>query len=322
MKIDTHRHLGGSIPVYWVWDTIKELGLKHLAETEEEVSAAMTFKKHEPRTFHNFLDKFRILDHIPWTEELIDTSVRAVCDGLKSEGVGYCWLDFSINKYMDALSWHKTEAIKFIRDSFERHFKGGVGLVLSLKYEAPKASQRQYADLIEDPATADCLVGIDLVGNEAYFDSRFYKPIFEKWNKAGKMTRAHVAESQGAQNGLLAMIDLNVTNIAHGLKMAYHQEYLDMARDKDITFDLGVSSNYFTGVWEEANNHPVVTMLNNGNKVTLGTDDPVQCSTTLDQEFDNVAKNYQITQTQCVVMRTIALANCSKYQPVLSNCQP
>ncbi len=199
MKIDTHLHLGGSIPVSFVWETIRELGLKHLAESYDDVLCQMTFCPGEHRTFHRFLDKFRILDELPWTPDLIDGSVKAVCDYLGDQGIDYAWMDFSINKYMK-IGWHKHEAVQFIHDSFARHRPGGVGLILSIKYESMVASQRQYAKLIEHELAAKCLIGIDLVGDEEHFSAGFYEPLFRDWNAAGKVTRAHVGESQAKEN--------------------------------------------------------------------------------------------------------------------------
>lgn len=278
----------------------------------EEVQAAMTFLEGEPYGFHRFLDKFRILDRIKWNEDLIDGSIRAICQELESELVDYCWLDFSINKYMEPMNWHKKEAIQFIYNAFEKYRPGQVGLILSLKYESTRASQRQYADLIEDPDVADCVVGIDLVGDEAYFDAEFYKPLFAKWNDAGKMTRAHVAESEQALNGSLAITELGVTNIAHGLKMVNHPEMLAQALEYDITFDLGISSNYLTGVWDSPNSHPIQRMLDAGLKVTLGTDDPVQCQTNMTQELKWL-QQFRISDEQRQQMVKIANDNRKRF---------
>lgn len=89
LKVDPHRHLGGSISTGFVWETIRKLNLHYLAESYEDVLSQMTFANGEPRDFRRFLDKFRILDEIPWTEELIDQSVKSVCDGLADEGTDY-----------------------------------------------------------------------------------------------------------------------------------------------------------------------------------------------------------------------------------------
>lgn len=318
--------IGGCIPVQWVWETIQKRGWTFLGESHDDVKAAMTFTKGESCGFHRFLDKFRILDKIKWDEELIDSSVEAVCAELDTEHLDYCWMNFSINKYMEPLNWHKKEAIQFIYDAFERHRPNKVGLILSLKYESMRASQRQYAKLIEDADMVNCLFGLDLVGDEAYFDYKFYKPIFRDWNEAGKMTRAHVAESQDAINGFYAMTHLNVTNIAHGLKMmeleipavgvaespAWDQLYIDMAKDHGVTFDLGISSNFLTGVWDKKSWHPMNVMLKNDLRITLGTDDPIQCRSTLDGEFV-LAKLYGATEEQCDEMRLVAEENTYKY---------
>lgn len=312
MRVDTHRHLGGSIPIWWVWETILNRGWLYLAESIKDVESAMTFIDGEPYDFYRFLDKFKILDKIEWDEELIDSSIAAVCEELEKEQLDFCWLDFSINKYMESMNWHKKEAIKFIHATFERYRPNQVGLILSLKYESLRASQKQYAKLIDDPDIVDCLFGLDLVGDEAYFDYDFYRPIFNDWNRAGKMTRAHVAESQKAENGLDSILHLNVSNIAHGLKMMEHNYMIMIAKYHKVTFDLGISSNYLTNVWRDEHYHPLTTMLANNLRVTLGTDDPVQCKSTLDGEFQRTMA-LGVTEEQRGLMRRIAEENTAKY---------
>lgn len=311
LKVDPHLHLGGCIPVEFVWQTIQKLGLRHLAETYEEVVAQMTFGGDEKRTFHRFLDKFRILDELPWTVELIDESIKAVCALLANQGIDYAWMDFSINKYMK-LGWHKHEAIKFIYDSFEKHRPGGVGLILSLKYESTVASQRQYAKLIEHEDAAKCLIGLDLVGDEGHFDADFYEPLFRDWNNQGKITRAHVGESQGQENVGEAIRKLGLTNVAHGFKVVGDPEAVAIAKEREITFDLALTSNGITGVWPLGRKHPGVAMLELGLKCTLGSDDPVQCSTTLDREFE-IAPSCGFSQQDLEFMRRTAEQNSLRF---------
>lgn len=310
LKVDPHLHLGGVTPVSFVWDTIQRHGLKHLAESETDVRCQMTFCEGEARTFHRFLDKFRILDELPWTPELIDGSIKAVCDQFRVDGIDYAWVDFSINKYMK-IGWHKTEAIQFIRDSFDRHYPGRAGLILSLKYESMRASQRQYAKLIEDAVAAACLVGLDLVGDEEYFDADFYEPIFKDWNAAGKVTRCHVGESKSRDNIFAAMKTLKVTNVAHGFKIMEDPEMVAWAKDAGVTFDLALTSNDVTGVWPLSKRHPVHAMLAAGLRCTLGSDDPVQCGTTLDREFE-IAAQAGVSAVDLGWMREVAWENFEK----------
>lgn len=276
----------------------------------------MTFADNEPRHFYRFLDKFRILDEIPWDENLIDLSIKWVCTELEHEEIDYCWLDFSINKYM-RLGWHKTQAVRFIYDRFEDYRPGKVGLILSLKYESMQASQRQYAKLIDDAAMADMLFGLDLVGDEEQFDYKFYKPIFKDWKAAGKMLRAHVGESQSPENILVSIEQLQVTNIAHGLKVFAIPGLSTLARDQGITFDLALTSNYLTGVWSDERSHPITHMLAQGLKTTIGSDDPVQCCTTLQREYA-LARKLGVSDEDCRKMATTAYENTKLFTRTVS----
>lgn len=290
-KVDTHRHLGGSISPSFVWEVIRDHNWYYLAETYDEVAQAMTFAPGEPRNFHRFLNKFTILDKVKWTEDLIDRSVKQVAGDLVREGIDYTFMDFSINKYMDAgIGWHRYQAINFIHGCFEAHAPGRIGLMISLKYEAARAGQRQLAKLIGDPTVAECVIGIDLVGDEGYFDSKFYAPIMRDWRRAGKIVRAHVGESQHAEN-IRAAIEMGCNHIAHGFKIWEYPDIVKLALDNNVCFDLALSSNYVTGTWSDRDWHPIRAMVDAGLYCTIGTDDPIQCANgngylTLEEEFE------------------------------------
>lgn len=250
----------------------------------------MTFGPNEPWAFDRFLDKFRVLDHIPWTEETIDESIKQVCGDIIAEGIHFTWLRFSINKYLDHLKWHKWQALHFIADCFRRYGDGRIGLILSIKYESARAGQRKHAALIDDERNVEILDGLDFVGNEAYFDSEFYAGIVKNWHQAGKIVSAHVGESQSADN-VFAAIKMGLREISHGIKAATELDILGFAKDNDVCFHMCPTSNALTGVWDPYVPHPAKAFLSNGLKVTIGTDDPIQCSTNLDREFQLIEQH-------------------------------
>jgi len=317
--IDMHRHLGGSIPAEFVWEVICDYKLTHLASSLQDVVAAMTFQIGEPYGFHRFLDKFKILNNIPWTPELIDLSIQAVCNELQHEQIDYCWMDFSVNKYTQYLNIPKQEIVIYIYELFHKYRPGQVGLVLSLKYESPWVQQIEYANLITDKDVAKCLIGIDLVGDEAEFDTEFYATLLPQWREHGKMVRAHVAESQRAENARDAIEYLQVTNIAHGLKLLEHPDMIDLVLNRRITFDLGITSNYLSGVCVDEDTHPISKMLELGFDVTYGTDDPVQCSTNIQTEYALLKYWFGITDSQLDKMTKIAARNSQQYDPRLTH---
>jgi len=103
------------------------------------------------------------------------------------------------------------------------------------------------------------------------------------------MVRMHVGETDATQNIKLA-IDIGVTNIAHGIKIIKNKEFINLARENNVVFDIAPSGNYITGAIKEGT-HPAKEMFDNGLKLTVGTDDPVQFQTTLEDEFALLKRN-------------------------------
>lgn len=300
LNVDTHLHLSGCISPQFVWNVIQDRNLKFLASSYDDVVAQMTFMKGEPTSFSRFLHKFKLLDLLPWDEELIDGAIKDVCHYLTDNQIDFAFIDFTINKYM-TIGWHKHEAIKFIHDSFRSHAPGKVGLVLAIKYESPRAGQELYAKLIERSDVADMLVGVDLVGDETYYDAGFYAPLLHNWRTAKKMVRAHVGESQAIDNIISAIERLSVTNVAHGFKIVNSPSLMLSIADRDISFDLCINSNYVTGVIDHIF-HPIVTMHRWGIKCTLGSDDPIQFNTNLANEY-KLASSFGMDDTEIMAIR-------------------
>lgn len=302
---DCHCHLGGYIPPSFVWETISKAGRYDIAPSLEAVQRHMTFSDQEPRSFYGFLEKFRILDRIEWTEDLIDGSIKSVCDEIKKHNIRYSWMRFSVNKYLERIKWDSVKAIRFIEEAFRRHAPGKVGLILALKYESDRDNQRALAKLIEQSAIQDVVIGIDLVGDEAFFDAGFYRDIFQAWKRNNKLLCAHVGESQSAEN-VREAINFGVQRIAHGIKIIDQPDILQLAMDKYVGFDMALSSNYLTGVWTHSTEHPVSYFLRKGLDVTIGTDDPVQCSTTLAREYA-LASSLGLSDEEIVQLQKNAL---------------
>lgn len=309
--IDWHIHLGGSITPEFVWDTINELNLTDIWTSYNDVVSAMQYQHGEPPNFHRFLDKFRILDDIPWTEEFIVKSIASVSKTIIDNDIDYVLLRFSVNKYLPHIKLSIQQLVKLIKESFDQFCPGRVGLVLSLKYESARGHQRKMAKIIDDPDVVDDVMGLDLVGDETYFNIDFYKPIFKDWAYAQKIVFAHVGESQSVEN-VKAAIDAGITEIAHGIKAVEDRELLQKSKDLDVCYHMAPTSNFMTGVWTNRMYHPAIILLNNNVQVTIGTDDPVQCGTTLTKEYESL-QNMGATDKDIETLQMNAITRLAKY---------
>ncbi len=301
MKCDIHRHLGGSVSPDTVWEIAKRTN--GIGLTYEQLVKRMTVGGARGIGFSNFLDKFKVLDEVPWPGWAIDLAIKQVCKDLSKEGIDYSEISLSLNKYVQNGQYHGDDAhlqvADYLYNCFERYsnmFGVRVGLLLSLRYDSPRDKQLLYSSIIQhDQNKYFC--GIDLVGDEAEFDAEFYRPILQEWYDAGKATRAHVGEMPGTEDNVgIAVYDLPVTRLAHGIHAS--DEVFKEAVRKGIVFDLAIHSNLTTGAISDIMDHPMKRMLGLGCKVTLNTDDPTQFGCTLDDEFKLALDSGLITESQ------------------------
>ena len=263
-----------------------------------------------PYWFDKFLRKFDILNGIHWDENNINQTIEDVVQATAKQGIEYAEIRFSINKYLQYLRMTPHELTVFICDNLRaagRKFNVNVAPILSIKYESARDSQASIMNLIDNPTVCDSLVGIDLVGDETFFDPRFYAPFFKQWKAAGKGLIAHVAESQSGENLRAAIELMGIDRVSHGIQAATNPDIMKLANDHNIAFDVALTSNIKTGVIRDMTTHPVRTLIENGCQVSLGTDDPVILNTTLAEEYEIAHREVGLTLDTIAAMKRNAI---------------
>jgi len=271
---DLHRHLSGSISSHTVAKLLKC----------DQKDIRIAYSGNEKRTFHNFLDKFKIFEEIEWDRNALNIALDQVCKDAKKEGLNYIEVKYTIHKYLK-YGWNMKDITCYIaRKLYEYGRKHGIDVVpiLAIKYDSSKAQQQKISRLIYDKDVFECVGGIDLVGDESQFDFGLYRGILRDWSS--KIVCAHVGETVDAYNVYHA-IKLGVNRIAHGILACDSKDIIDMATSCDIPFDVALTSNYYTGVVDNLNDHPIKRMLENGAIITIGTDDPCIFNTTISDEY-------------------------------------
>lgn len=286
--IETHYHFSGAISTDFLWDVIKERHWWHLAKDKSHLEKALKFKK--GGDFEQFLNNFRIYDEMRWDESLIIQSIDNVVEQLNNQNIHAAWIDFSINKYLNHLNISRKKLIELFYDRFQRSKKTKIALVLSVKYESLEATRSLHLDIIKDKEISKLLYGVDVVGDEKYFDIEFYKKHLASWYDAGKMVRMHLGEVDGYENLKRAIKRLPITNIAHGIQVIESEKLCKEARERGLQFDLALTSNIALCKDMTILNHPIKEMMERNLCCTISSDDPEIFSTNLKEEFD-LAKN-------------------------------
>jgi len=152
--IDCHRHLGGCAPVDFAVYAMEQ-GYSPKT-SRKQIERLMVCQEDEPQDFLLFLSKFRYLDKMIWTRELIDKKIEFICNTWNDKIDG-AFLDFSINKYR-RIGWSMDEAINFILDSIAQHSKIPIIPILSIKYESPDDVQLKIASIVDSAKWCECML--------------------------------------------------------------------------------------------------------------------------------------------------------------------
>lgn len=137
------------------------------------------------------------------------------------------------------------------------------------------------------------VVGIDIAGNETTGYSPEETKAFQLAKELGIHRTVHSGEDGPASNVRYAVEQLYAERIGHGYHVLHDVNIYQMVRDRKIHFEACPWSSILTGsVNADSGPHPVVIFAQDGVDYSISTDDPTVTNTTLDQEYDLLAKRW------------------------------
>jgi adenosine deaminase len=139
-------------------------------------------------------------------------------------------------------------------------------------------------------AAGEGLAGIDFL--YAPYDAEAdWTPMYRlagRFAEAGLGITAHAGEVSTA-NIAAAVRMPGLTRIGHGVHAAADPELLELLRENSVTLECALTCNEYFGVLPETEGHPLARLVEAGVAVTLATDNPIQLSTTIKQEYAGAA---------------------------------
>lgn len=283
--MDLHRHLEGSVRLSTLIDVAHIYGVT--IPGTGELRSLVQVTKEEPYTFKNFLSKFQTLRLFYRSQEIIRRITREAIADAAADNVRYLELrftpvalgkeqDFSLSDVMD---W----VIEGVHQAQE---ETGIltRLIVSVnRHESPQLAEEVVSLAIE--RHTDGIAGLDLAGNEANFSALPFASIFKEAQQAGLHISVHAGEWGGAINVAEAITCLGAERIGHGVRVLEDPAVVDLARERNTTFEVCITSNYQSGSIASIDNHPLPRMLAAGLNVTINTDDPSISQITLSDEY-------------------------------------
>ena len=211
---------------------------------------------------------------------------------------------------------HLAQNVRYVETSFHLPVSGFIGvpareIIAAIRSAAPAGLEvRIFAGMlrtdyagpmravIDDLENWDELAGVDLHGHESTPTESWTAPCWERIRAAGKVTKCHAGEFDGAARVREAIEQLGVTRVQHGVRAVEDPAVVALAVERGVTFDVCPISNVKLGVFSTVAGHSLRELMAAGVNCTLSTDDPLVFGNTLHDEYRALATEAGFTRAE------------------------
>jgi len=152
--------------------------------------------------------------------------------------------------------------------------------------------------IINQLHTWDGLAGVDLHGHEQMPTPMDAAEVWARVRAAGKVTKCHAGEFDGAARVREAIELLGVKRVQHGVRAVEDPAVVRLAADRGVTFDVCPISNVGLKVVPSMREHPIRRLMKAGVRCTVSTDDPLCFANSLNGEYTSLALELDFTRAE------------------------
>jgi len=116
--------------------------------------------------------------------------------------------------------------------------------------------------------------------------------------EAGFGLTVHAGEVGTAQSVIDAIQYLKADRIGHGIKCTENLNVLKRVIKERIPLEICISSNVKSGIVKNLHEHPVRRLHNYGIAITINTDDPTLCNTSLTKEYEILTRIFRFSHQE------------------------
>ena len=183
--------------------------------------------------------------------------------------------DSDVSKFIDFLSQFKYDKLK-------------IEWIIEISRDSYK---EEYKDIIMEMINSGFFAGIDLVSTENSIPNSMFVDFYKEANKLGLKTKVHAGEQLGADYVRECILDFNPKEIQHGISIIEDESIMNIAKERDIVFNVCPTSNLVLGYVDSIKKHPIKKMYEYGLKVTIATDDLLYFNSDINDEYLKLYNN-------------------------------
>jgi adenosine deaminase len=279
-----------------------------LPTEEESLRKIVQIDPDDPKSFTNFLSKFKPLRDFYRSPEIIQRFVREAIVDAALDNVRYLELRFTPFALAQFRDFPLQEVVDWVVETAleTADQEGmGVGLIMSVNRHESIQLAEQVAQIAAD-RLGKGIVGLGLSGNEVDFSTEPFLDLFHAAQEAGLRTTVHAGEWTGAETVRYALERIGADRIGHGVRVIEDPEVVSLARERRTVFEVCLSSNFQSGVVEKMETHPLPAMIKTGLQVTLNTDDPGISNIRLSDEYQIAIDELGLSKTTLCALTLVA----------------
>ena len=290
--IELHLHLDGSLDP----STVRQLAMLQNIDIplDDEHLLPMLSVDDSCEDLNEYLEKFKFPLNLLQSTEAIKLALYQLLDKLKHQGLIYAEIRFApLLHRRNGLSMRQV-----VQSACE-----------VLKYSPLKAQLilccyrgESREDNLETVAVAKEFLGkgvcaIDLAGAEALFPNEMYDYVFEEAKRLGVPFTIHSGEAAGPQSVRKALA-YGTKRLGHGVRSVEDPQLMKILRDENITLECCLTSNIQTAIYKDFWDFPLKTLVENGIRVTVNTDNMTVSATDLREEYGKFIEYFHIDGKQ------------------------
>lgn len=291
-KADLHAHVLLSAP---------------LADTERILNAPIP---KPPSVFNSLQDFLAHLDLHYWphynsVDKLVDLCDAAL-EHMIADGVVVTEMSFdALMPQVASSNWNEL-AEKIFELQYKHRERITLRPELGFARELPAVV---WKPAVEAALKTGLFESIDLYGDEARFGAREFNDYFDIARALDLKIKIHCGEGTDAARMLEEVRFVRPQAVQHGVAAANDQACMDFIRENNIQLNVCPASNVALRVVPSIHAHPIDTLVRNGLRVTLATDDLAIFGRPLSAEYVTLYQIGKLTAAELEQIRLCSLAS-------------
>ncbi len=294
-KAELHIHIEGSLEPDLMFKIARRNGISLSYSNVEEVKTAYQFDN-----LQSFLDIYYDAASVLQAEQDFYDMTLAYLQRCHDQNVVHTEVFFDPQTHTDRGIDFEVVLNGISRALSDGREKLGVSSLLILCFLRHLSAESAFDTLKQAIPFKKHIIGVGLDSSEVGYPPEKFQGVFERSLEEGFFTVAHAGEEGPPDYIWQALNLLKVRRIDHGVRCIEDPKLMNKLVDEQIPLTVCPLSNVKLRVFGQMADHNILTLLKQGLKVTVNSDDPAYFAGYLNENFIALYKDLGMDCQQAI----------------------